>query len=480
MDELVKKSATELARLIRARRVSTVEVAEAYLRQIEKLNPALNAIVTLAPDVLERAREAESAVMRGETVGTLHGVPITVKDTIETAGLRTTSGTRLRADYIPATDATAVRRLKDAGAIVIGKTNVPEMALTYECENPLMGRTVNPYDEGRTPGGSSGGEAAAAATCLSAAGLGSDLVGSIRIPAHFCGITGLKPTADPRRIPVDGHFPEIFERLERGGTFGPVARRVEDLSLLFDVLTRSDDVDAARDRNNLAGASGRPDLRGKRVACYASDGVIPVTRETVSAVCAAAEALSEAGLEMIDELPPSVERGPALWLELFGQSVRRQMRELFTGREECAGTAVRAMLGRVEVATNDDRQRYLKAIEECEMLRASLIEWMETTPLIIAPVGATPAFEHGARRVNVEGQSIGVFHAFGYSHTFNVFNLPAVTVPAGRTREGLPVGVQIVGRPYREREVLAAASIVEEALGGWQPVALSTEGHNPL
>src|SRR5436190_7445353 len=210
-DELTTKSATELARLIRTRTISPIEVVEAHLNRIERINPQLNAIVTLAPDALERERAAESALTTGGEIGPLHGVPLTVKDTIETKGVPTISGSRLLREHVPVRDAAVVARLKSAGAIVCGKTNTPEMAAYYECDNPVFRRTNNPYDLSRTSGGSSGGEAAAIATCLSAAGIGSDLSGSIRLPAHFCGIAGLKPTMG--RVSMDGHIPAATGRL---------------------------------------------------------------------------------------------------------------------------------------------------------------------------------------------------------------------------------------------------------------------------
>src|SRR5207237_4087179 len=197
----------------------------------------LNAIVTLAEDAIDRARAADMALSKGEITGPLHGVPLTVKDTIDTQGLRTTSGTRIRAHHVPERDAPVVARLKAAGAIILGKTNTPEMAIPYETDNPVFGRTNNPYDLKLTPGGSSGGEAAAIAAHLSPAGIGSDLSGSIRVPAHFCGIAGLKPTTG--RVPMDGHVPRAVGALSLGACIGPMARRIADLEMLFDVIAQS-------------------------------------------------------------------------------------------------------------------------------------------------------------------------------------------------------------------------------------------------
>jgi amidase len=468
-DELIKLSAAQLVALIRVRAVSPVEVVEAYLRRIEQSNPQLNAIVTLSPDALERAREAEAAIMRGDDVGMLHGVPVTIKDTIETKGLKTTSGSVLRAEHVPDRDAPAVRRLKDAGAIFLGKTNVPEMAIPYECDNPVFGRTNNPHDLRLTSGGSSGGEAAAISACLSPAGLGSDLSGSIRVPAHFCGIFGLKPTTG--RVPSAGHFPPVVGPFSLGATVGPMARHVEDLSLLLNVLTELDETESVFTAVEKTEDDKRKDMRGWRVALYLDEGRAPVTNETQQAMRAAAHALTEAGLVIVEEKPPGLERAIDLWPALFSRASTIQLRSVYQGQETKAGAVVRSVLASVDNSPQPSLDEFVNAWSERDILRAELVEWMKTTPLIIAPVGATPAFEHGARRVDVEGQSISVFRAFNYSRICNVFGLPSVSVPAGRTREGLPIGVQIIGRPFAESVVLAAASILEESLGGWvQPL----------
>jgi Asp-tRNA(Asn)/Glu-tRNA(Gln) amidotransferase A subunit family amidase len=467
-EELTSISATELAKLIRARTVSPVEVVEAHLQRIERVNPSLNAIVTLAPDALDQAHAAQSALATGAEIGPLHGVPLTVKDTIETKGLRTSSGSRLLANNIPERDATVVARLKAAGAIIVGKTNTPEMAAYYESDNPVFNRTNNPYDLSKTSGGSSGGEAAAIAACLSPAGIGSDLAGSIRLPAHFCGIVGLKPTMG--RVSMDGHIPPATGLLSLGAGIGPLARSVADLSLLFGVMADATQSEISQDASPDQDAAR---LQGARVAWYTDDGVAPVTRETRDAVVAAAKALSERGLEVDEAKPPGIADGFRLWIELFSRAVTEQLREFYRGKEDQAGPQVAAMLGKFDERsdlndTASEAEKLAGAVAERERLREELLRWMKTTPLILAPVGSTPAFAHGARRVEVGGESISVWRAFSYSQTFNVFGLPSATVPAGRSAEGLPIGVQIIGRPFEERTVLAAAEIIEQALGGWQ------------
>ena len=451
--DLTKKSSGELIDLIRSRQASPVEVVEAHLRRIEKTNPSLNAIVTIAEDAIDCAREAEAALMKPGERGPLHGLPITVKDTIDTKGLRTTYGSRLFVDHLPDCDATVVARLKAAGAIILGKTNTPEMAIPYETDNPVFGRTNNPHDLNRTSGGSSGGEAAAIAAYLSPAGIGSDLSGSIRVPAHFCGIAGMKPTTG--RVSMDGHVPQAVGSLSLGACIGPLARSAEDLELLFDVIAESHEEPPDLDQ-----------LRSMPVAFYIDDGATRVTKETGAAVRSAAEVLRDGGFNVREERPPAVGESSRLWLELFADEARQQMQRIYRGREDEAGSLVASMLFNAsanpsfedKISTAEHRA---KVIVEREKLREELLAWMKQTPLLLAPVGAVPAFAHGAKRIEVKGESISVFRAFSYAQAFNVFGLPVVTVPVSSSAAGLPIGVQIIGRPFEESAILALARIIE-------------------
>ncbi|CAN5157228.1 amidase [soil metagenome] len=453
---------------MRAREVSPVEVLEAHLSRAAEINQQLNAIVTFAPDVVEQARAAEQLLMRGRELPPLCGLPVTIKDTIDVAGVRTTSGSLVRANNVPQRDASAVARLRAAGAIILGKTNVSEMALDYSAENPIFGRTLNPHDQTRTPGGSSGGCAAAVSACLTPASLGSDLVGSIRIPAHCCGVVGLKPTAGS--IPTGGHCPPTVGPFSLGANFGPLARRVDDLALLYQVLAQAETGELLQS-SEAGGESEVESLKNVRVAWYTNDGVSPVTEDTRQAVMAAAHALAEAGLRVEEACPPGVGRGPDLWGGLFTGAVGQMLREEYRGQEELAGPLVRVLLERASEMSTDALERYFDAWTERDRLRAVLDEWMLDRPLRVAPVGSVPAFPHGARKVLVGSVEISAFRAFSYSQTFNVFGLPVVAVPAGRSPEGLPISVQIIGRAHEEARVLAAARIVEAALGGWQSPA---------
>ncbi len=455
--DITARSVGDLARLIRTREISPTEVASAHLSRIDQLNPKLNAIVTIASDVLDHAKAAEAAVMRGDALGPLHGVPFTVKDTIETAGLRSTSGSPVRAQFVPEHDAPAVARLRAAGAILLGKTNSAEMAMDYNTDNPVFGRATNPYDPLRTTGGSSGGEAVAIATGMSPCGLGSDLAGSVRIPAHFCGISALKPSVG--QVPGGGQFPAAEGPYALGSVIGAMARNVSDLQLLFRALVvgqNSSPSVVTSPESLIAGMTGR------RVAWYSDDGVSPVTSETRQAVERAARVLSQAGFNVDEIRPPGIERGHDLWLKLFSRASVVQLREVYAGREDEAGSFVRWRLATADDTPPPTLDDYILSWCERDRVRAALLSWMEATPLLLAPVGATPAFPHDALKLDVDGQSISTFKAFSYSQTFNVFDLPAVCVPVAKSREGLPIGVQIAGLPSQEDLILAVAKILED------------------
>src|ERR1700693_1297983 len=296
MSDLTFLSAVAMAEQIRKKKISPLELADAHLTKIERLNPQLNAFVHVDGERVRReARNAEAAVMSGKNLGPLHGVPISIKSSLDVAGLRCEAGTRLRAGNVPTQDAPLVVRLREAGAIVLGVTNTPELLMAWETDNLLYGRTNSPWDLERTPGGSSGGEAAAIAAGMSAGGVGSDGGGSIRVPAHFSGICGLKAT--PGRIPATGHYPVPEGPFASIGVVGPMARTVADLKLLFEVMQGPDVGDT-----NAAPVPVRweteKETRTLRVAYFEDDGRTPVTDETRTALRTAAEALRSAGFRV--------------------------------------------------------------------------------------------------------------------------------------------------------------------------------------
>ncbi|HET6861593.1 MAG TPA: amidase [Pyrinomonadaceae bacterium] len=447
MTNLNQLSLTELTTVIRNKQVSSLEVVQSFIAQVEALNSNLNAIVTLNDRLLDHARLSDAQLAKGEIAGPLHGIPITVKDTIETEGLRTTSGSLIRVDYVPTTDAPAVEMLKQAGAIILGKTNAAEMAMDYNADNPVFGRTYHPLDKRFTPGGSSGGEAVAIATHMSPAGIGSDLAGSIRIPAHFCGIAGLKPGTNT--IPGAGQYPPSTGPYSLGAVIGPMACNVADLELMFQALTPS---------SRMANKGFDTNIR---IAWYATDGAIPVTDATEKAMTVAAQILSEQGFDCREELAPHVQFGNELWLKLFSRASVVQLRKAYAGREADGGSFVSWRLRNADTPPPPTLDEYISDWMERDRLREELLKWMETTPVILSPVGATPAFEHDTLKLRVRNKEIGTFKAFGYSQAFNVFDLPVVTVPVSKSEEGLPIGIQIVGRPNEERTILRIARLLE-------------------
>jgi Asp-tRNA(Asn)/Glu-tRNA(Gln) amidotransferase A subunit family amidase len=281
---------------------------------------------------------------------------------------------------------------------------------------------------------------------MSPGGLGSDLAGSVRIPAHFCGVCGLKPTTG--RVPSEGQFPPSAGPYSLGAVIGPMARTVGDLRLLFHVL-----------------ANSQPEnLTAPRFAWYADDGNVPVTEETAKAVRTAASALMDHGLIGEERIPPHVDRGNELWLKLFSRASVVQLRKWYAGRESEGGSFVSWRLATADDTPPPNLDEYIASWMERDRLREALLKWMETTPLIIAPVGATPAYPHDTLKVTVRGVTMGTFRAFSYAQAFNVFDLPVVTIPAGRSNDGLPIGVQVIGRPYEEELVLWAAELIEKGL----------------
>ncbi|MCH6554157.1 MAG: amidase, partial [Acidobacteria bacterium] len=441
-----------------------------HLDRIEQLNPQLNAFVSVdSARALEAARKAEAAVMQSATVGPLHGVPVTIKSSIDVAGLRCEAGSKLRAGHIAEADAPLVARLKAAGAIVLGNTNVPEMLMAFETDNLLYGRTNSPWDLERTPGGSSGGEAAAIAAGCSAGGVGSDGAGSIRVPAHFSGICGLKPT--PGRIPATGHYPPSLGPFALLGVVGPLARTVADLQLLFEAIAGPDKGDACAAPVPLRRLSEQ-ELRKIRIGYFEDDGRTPVTPETRAAVRTAAEALKQQGFEVEPFRPEGLERARQLLWLFLGFGARMLLGKEFEGR---ASNQVPALMQYALQAPLLTAEELLNAWMERDQLVIGLAEQMEKFPVLLCPVCAVPAFRHGERAWTINGQSISYLDAMSYTPWFNLLGNPGVVVPVGRSPEGLPIGVQVVARLHEEEVALAVAAQIEQAGGGWQAPPL---GHS--
>ena len=466
MSELTVLSAVAMAERIRQRELSPVELVEAHLARIEKLNPKLNAFVHVdAEGARRQARAAEEAVSRHEKLGSLHGVPISIKSSIEVTGLRCESGTKLRAGFVAAQDAPLVSRLRNAGAIILGTTNTPELLMAWETDNLLYGRTNNPWDLSRTPGGSSGGEAAAIAAGCSAGGVGSDGGGSIRVPAHFSGICGLKPT--PGRIPATGHFPTSVGPFALLGVVGPMARTIADLKVLFEVLQGPDDGDPSAAPVPVRWPD-RNDLKKLRIGYFEDDGRTPVTVETRAAVRAAAEALKRAGFVVEPFRPEGLEQARQLWWQFFGIAGGMLLQPMTKGRETDLSPILKQHLSRVAAEPSHTGQTLLDTWIMRDALRMEIFRQMREYPVLLCPVASVPAFHHGERSWRIDGQTVEYLDAWSYTEWFNLLGTPAAAVPFGRSNEGLPIGVQIVARPWEEELVLAVAAELEAQRGNWQ------------
>lgn len=464
MDKIIYASAAALAKAICAQQVSSEEVVNAYLKRIKAVNPKLNAVVQVAADTAyEQAREADAAVAHGDLKGPLHGVPMTIKDTLDVAGVICTAGTKGHATFVPTEDATAVARMRSAGAILLGKTNVPELALAPETDNLVYGRTNNPYDLSRTPGGSSGGEASIIAAGGSPLGLGSDCGGSIRIPSHFCGLAGIKPTTG--RVSRTGHFPPVDGLMNRLWQVGPIARFVEDLILVLPIIAGVDWRDPILVPMTL-GDPGMVALKSLRVAFYTDNGILSPTPETAEVVKKTAEVLSDVVMSVEEDCPEGIEQTYDIWWGLASAD---------------SGAGVKAVL---QMAGTTEPHLYLKRFQEAQLAKVvtpaglgaliskwdmfcgAMLRFMKKYDVIICPVAAFPAQPHGF--ILEKDKDLG----FSYGFTYNLTGWPAVVVRGGTSPEGLPIGVQVVARPWREDVALALARHIEIALGGWQPPPL--------
>jgi Asp-tRNA(Asn)/Glu-tRNA(Gln) amidotransferase A subunit family amidase len=466
MPELTLLSAVAMAEGVREKKFSPVELVEAHLKRIERVNGKLNAFVQVdAEGASRQARAAQTAVGRNKNLGPLHGVPITIKGSVGVAGLRCEAGTRLRAGFVASEDAPLVARLRAAGAIVLGTTNTPEMLMAWETDNLLYGRSNNPWDLSRTPGGSSGGEAAAIASGCSAAGVGSDSGGSIRVPAHFSGICGLKPT--PGRIPATGHYPPSSGPFALLGVVGPMARTVADLKALFEVMQGPDDGDplSAPLPVRWPGPSA---LKKTRIGYLEEDGRTPVTPETRAAVRTAADALKGAGFLVGPFCPEGLEESRQLWWKLFGIAGGMLLGPMMEGREADISPLLQEFYAWAVAERPHSGDSLLKTWMQRDFVRTRVLTQMREFPILLCPVAAIPAFRHGERSWQIEAKTVKYLDAFSYSEWFNLLGMPAAVVPVGRSAEGLPIAVQIVGRPWEEETVLSVAAVVEKQCGGWQ------------
>ncbi len=425
-------SLCEMARLVAAREVSPRELVEAHLRQIEKVNPSINAFACVL---------AGEALAADPAPGPLHGVPVTIKDMFDVRGVRTLAGSRMRLESpAAAEDAAAVAHLRRAGAVILGKTNVPELVSSYETDNDVTGRTNHPLNPDYTAGGSSGGEAAAIASFCSPGGLATDGGGSIRVPAHFCGIVGFKPTH--RRIGGGGMWPPFLAPSGLLTAPGPMARTVADVRLLYRVMAAPD----LRDSLWAPGGEAGPP-RPRRIAVMRQFYKTPVHPAVAKAVDDAARRFTELGYEVEEFVPKGLERAPNAWAFFFGELSAN--RRLLAGHQ-AHWTATEFLRD----APWPDAAAIQDQFSERERLRAAAIAQMERFAAVLMPPCAVPAFRHRERRYAVGDQTVSQFAAMTCATIWNLLGFPALTLPFGKTGEGLPVGIQLAGLPFDDELVL--------------------------
>jgi amidase len=486
MSELVFFSVTELAQGIRDRSFSTVEVLQAYLTQIAKHNSNLHAICTLDEErAYQRAKAADEAIANGENWGAFHGVPITVKDTLETAGLRTTAGYKPLANYIPQQDATTVARLRQAGAIILGKTNTAELAADYQSTNSIFDRVNNPWNLNCTSGGSSGGSAAAVAAGLSPLGLGTDLGGSIRQPAHCCGVFGIKPTEF--RVSTAGHVPELPGKprcIRHMLGAGPLARSVEDLRLCLSIIAGSDRRQPDLPPIPLDVPSEKP-LTARRIVWTDRFGNIPITNDSREAIHKFINNLESFGCQPelatfsnFDFDAAWENYGEVLVYELSvaeslfsRQSMRRSLNFLFYSRQVNPKFQNNPMERGFYKVFQADFHKYFRALTRREVFIAQMDEFFDSWDILLCPVATVPAFPHRptGSPIDVDGIKLPYIMGCGaYTTIFNLTGNPVVTMPIGRSQSGLPIGIQVVGKRWQDMELLAIAEQLSEITGGFQ------------
>jgi aspartyl-tRNA(Asn)/glutamyl-tRNA(Gln) amidotransferase subunit A len=446
--------------MIRRRAVSPVELIDAVLARVARVNPGLNALCTVTDEeARDAASAAEVAVMTGEPLGPLHGVPVSVKDVILTRRVRTTGGSPLFAEHYPEEDAVAVERLRAAGAILLGKSNTPEFGHKAVTDNPLFGATRNPWDLGRTPGGSSGGAAAAVAAGLGPLALGTDAGGSIRLPASFCGVFGFKPSFG--RVPTGPGLPGAgWETLSHTG---PLARTVRDAALMLDVLAGPDD----RDRHSLpAEAAGsyleacETGVAGLSVAWSADLGRGVVDPEVEEICGAAAEQLESLGCH-VEVVMPTWEDPEEIFRTIASAEIHAAWGEHLDREPSVLSKSLAALLRAGREVT---LARYLDAARRRRELWADVQRFLARFDLLVCPTVALPPFPLGpAAPREVAGRPVSPLGWMPFTYPFNLTGQPACSVPVGFTKDGLPIGLQIVGRRFDDATVLRAAAAYERA-----------------
>ena len=465
MRDLNEFSIAEVLKGYSKKELSPVEVVTAHLKRARELQPKLNVFVHLDEEsAIAKARAAEVAIQRGEALLPLQGIPLTVKSSMDVAGWPCPAGSLLRKDYVPVKDAIAVARLETAGAILLGNTNTPEFLMAYETNNRVNGQTSNPWNLEYSSGGSSGGEAAAIASGCSMGGVGSDGGGSIRLPAHFCGICGLKPT--PGRIAATGHYPPGAGAFGWIGGVGPMARTAADVGALFAVMAGADPGDALS-----APVPFREivplELRGLRVGILESAALGTVTPETLAAVERAGKLLKEQGFHVERFALQKLDRALELWWFFFGPVIGKLLIQATKGQEELLSPMLREYLGVVAKEPAVTLESFMESCTERDLVRENILRQMGGVGLLLSPVSSGPAFRHGAGNYQA-GNAHNYRETMRFCQWMNLTGFPGMSVPMGQSAEGLPINVQLIGRPYEEEILVSVAERLEEGRGVWK------------
>jgi amidase len=461
MNDKSLPSAVEWLRRMDAGEISAVELMEQTAKRIAAADQALHAVIAEDPQARQaQARAADERRARGERLPLL-GLPVTIKDSIDVAGMVCTGGSFAREHFIPERDATVVARLRDAGAIVVAKTNLPEYSSSYESDNAIFGRSLHPQSPNRTPGGSSGGEGALLGADASIAGVGIDGGGSIRVPSHYCGTVGLRPSVG--RVPDTGTWPATRDVGYRDlMCVGPMCRYVEDLALLLPIMSGADWIDPYALPFPL-GQHQDVDVKGLRVGYYDYDGLAPVGEQTRAAVKAAVDALAQAGAAVEETDPPDVLEATEMFFYLIASDGGARTRRDLEGANGRHSAEFQGLLDSFTDST--PTSEFFDLQGRFFAIRARVRQFLTQFDVLVTPVTSGPAPLHGC---SPNGEPMDEFYnAFNYTHALALGGGPVVVVPAGE-QDGLPLGVQIAAQPYKEDVALAAAAAVESTLGGFR------------
>ncbi len=469
MAQPIYSTIAETLAKLRRKEISPVELVAMHLDRIQQIQPRLNPFVHIdAESARARARDSESRIARGDKTRPLEGIPLTVKSCLDVAGWPCPAGSLLRKDYIPVTNATLVSRLEDAGAILLGNTNTPEFLMAYETDNRLSGKTSNPWNPAYSAGGSSGGEAAAIASGCSMGGVGSDGGGSIRTPAHFCGICGLKPT--PGRIPSTGHYPPGGGAFAWIGVVGPLARTVADLRALFAVMSGPDPGDALSAPVPIREIAAS-DLSGLRIGILENPELGRPTPETLSALRRATQLLCDLNHRVEPLKLEKLDQALDLWWLFFGPVIADLFRQSTSGKESQLSPMFLSYLEATQAEPKVTLDSFQKACVDRDLVRASLLRQLREVPILLSAVSTAPAFKHGAGNYR-SGDPHNYRDTMRFSQWLNLAGFPGLSLPMGQSPEGLPINIQLIGRPHEEDLLLAVAEQLEEARGPWQPPPL--------